>query len=112
MKKIIIWLANIFNVDLTVEKIIYKDKIVEIPKEVIVEKEVIKEVIKEVPVEVIVEKEVIKEVPVYKEVKYIALKDEVTNDTYVEGNLVVKGYLYVDGEITCFKLKENGTTEQ
>ncbi len=106
MKKLIIWLAKVFNVDLTVEKIIYKDKIVEVikevPKEVIVEKEVIKEV----PVEVIVEKEIIKEVPVYKEVKYIALKDEVTNDTYVEGNLVVKGYLYVDGEISCYKLKE------
>jgi hypothetical protein len=96
MKKLIIWLAKIFNVNLTVEKVIYKDRIVEVtkevPKEVIVEKEVIKEVIKEVPV--------------YKEVKYIALKDEVTNDTYVEGNLVVKGYLYVDGEVSCYKIKE------
>mgnify|MGYP000941356116 CR=1 FL=1 len=96
MKKLIIWLAKIFNVNLTVEKVIYKDKIVEVikevPKEVIVEKEVIKEVIKEVPV--------------YKEVKYVALKDEVTNDTYVEGNLVVKGYLYVDGEVSCYKIKE------
>ncbi len=90
MKKLIIWLAKIFNVNLTVEKIIYKDKIVE--------------VIKEVPKEVI--KEIIKEVPVYKEVKYVALKDEVTNDTYVEGNLVVKGYLYVDGDISCYKIKE------
>ena len=108
MKKLIIWLAKIFNVNLTVEKIIYKDKIVEVIKEVIKEvpKEVIKEVIVEVPVEVIVEKEVIKEVPIYKEVKYIALKDEVTNDTYVEGNLVVKGYLYVDGEVSCYKIKE------
>jgi hypothetical protein len=96
MKKLIIWLAKIFNVNLTVEKIIYKDRIVEVikevPKEVIVEKEVIKEVIKEVPV--------------YKEVKYVALKDEVTNDTYVEGNLVVKGYLYVDGDVSCYKIKE------
>jgi hypothetical protein len=96
MKKLIIWLAKIFNVNLTVEKIIYKDKIVEVIKEV--PKEVIIE--KEVPVEVI------KDVPVYKEVKYVALKDKVTNDTYVEGNLVVKGYLYVDGEISCYKLKE------
>ena len=112
MKRFLFWLAGVFNVDLTVEKIIYQDKIVEIPVEKIVEKEIIKEVIKEVPVEVIVEKEVIKEVPVYKETKYVALKDEVSNDTYVEGNLVVKGYLYVDGEVTCFKLKENGTTEQ
>ena len=100
MKKLLFWLAGIFNVDLTVEKIIYRDKIVEVPKEVIVEKEVIKEIIKEVPVEVI------KEVPIYKEVKYVALKDEVTNDTYVKGNLIVKGYLYVDGEIACYKLKE------
>ncbi len=98
MKKLIIWLAKIFNVNLTVEKIIYKDKIVEVIKEV--------PVYKEVPVEVIVEKEVIKEIPIYKEVKYIALKDEVTNDTYVEGNLVVKGYLYVDGEVSCYKIKE------
>jgi hypothetical protein len=100
MKRFLFWLAGIFNVDLTVEKIIYRDKIIEIPKEVIVEKEVIKEIIKEVPVEVI------KEVPIYKEVKYVALKDEVTNDTYVEGNLVVKGYLYVDGDVSCYKLKE------
>ena len=92
MKKLIIWLAKIFNVNLTVEKIIYRDKIIEVPKEVIVEKEVIKEIIKEVPI--------------YKETKYIALKDEVTNDTYVEGNLVVKGYLYVDGEVSCYKIKE------
>ena len=90
MKRIIIWLAKIFNVNLTVEKVIYKDRIVE--------------KIVEVPVEVI--KEVIKEVPVYKETKYIALKDEVTNDTYVDGNLVVKGYLYVNGEVSCYKIKE------
>lgn len=98
MKKLIIWLAKIFNVNLTVEKVIYKDKIVEVIKEV--PKEVIKEVIVEVPVEVI------KEVPIYKEVKYIALKDEVTNDTYVEGNLVVKGYLFVEGDVSCYKIKE------
>lgn len=106
MKRFLFWLAGIFKVDLTVEKIIYRDKIVEVPKEVIVEKEVIKEVIKEVPVEVIVEKEVIKEVPIYKEVKYVALKDEVTNDTYVDGDLIVSGYLYVNGEVSCYKIKE------
>ena len=98
MKKVLFWLANIFKVDLTVEKIIYKDRIVE--KIVEVPVEVIKEV--EVPVEVI--KEV--EVPVYKETKYIALKDVVTNDTYVDGNLVVEGYLYVAGEVSCYKIKE------
>ena len=101
MKKLIIWLAKVFNVIITkevivekeIEKIVYKDKIVEVPVEVI------KEIIKEV--------EVIKEieVPVYKDVKYIAIKDEVTNDTYVEGNLIVKGYLYVNGEVTCHKIK-------
>lgn len=101
MKKLIIWLAKVFNVIITkevivekeIEKIIYKDKIVEVPVEVI------KEVIKEV--------EVIKEieVPVYKDIKYVALKDEVTNDTYVEGNLIVKSNLYVNGEVTCHKIK-------
>lgn len=95
MKKLIRWLAKVFNANITKEvivekeKIIYKDKIVEVPVEVI------KEVIKEVVVEV----------PVYKETKYIALKDEVTNDTFVEGNLIVKGYLYVNGDVTCYKIK-------
>ena len=99
MKTLIKWLAKVFKVDIyktievPVEKIVYKDRIIEVPVEVI------KEIIKEV--------EVIKEieVPVYKDVKYIALKDEVTNDTYVEGNLIVKGYLYVNGEVTCHKIK-------
>ena len=101
MKKLIIWLAKVFNVIITkevivekeVEKIVYKDRIVEVPVEVI------KEIIKEV--------EIIKEikVPFYNDVKYVALKDEVTNDTYVEGNLIVKGYLYVNGEVTCYKIK-------
>ena len=101
MKKLIQWLAKIFNVIIIKEvivekeKIIYKDKIVEVPVEVI------KEIIKEV--EVI--KEVTVEVPIYKETKYVALKDEVTNDTYVEGNLIVKGYLYVNGDVTCYKIK-------
>jgi hypothetical protein len=40
MKKFLLWLAKIFKVDLVTEKIIYRDKIVEVPK--IVEKEVIK----------------------------------------------------------------------
>lgn len=33
MKRLIIWLAKIFKVDLTVEKIVYRDKIVEVPIE-------------------------------------------------------------------------------
>ncbi len=40
MKKILFWLARIFNVDLTIEKIIYRDRIVEVPKEIIIEKQV------------------------------------------------------------------------
>ena len=101
MKKLIQCLAKVFNANITKEvivekeKIVYKDRIVEVPVEVI------KEIIKEV--EVI--KEVTVEVPIYKETKYIALKDEVTNDTFVEGNLIVKGYLYVNGEVTCYKIK-------
>lgn len=31
MKKFLLWLAKIFNVDLTVEKIVYRDVIVEVP---------------------------------------------------------------------------------
>lgn len=33
MKKVLFWLAKIFNIDLTVEKIIYKDKVIEVPVE-------------------------------------------------------------------------------
>ena len=33
MKKVLFWLANIFKVDLVTEKIIYRDKIVEVPIE-------------------------------------------------------------------------------
>ena len=32
MKKILLWLANLFNIDLTVEKIVYRDKIKEVEK--------------------------------------------------------------------------------
>jgi len=38
MKKVLFWLAKIFKIDLTVEKIVYRDVIVEVPK--IVEKNV------------------------------------------------------------------------
>ena len=31
MKRFLFWLARIFNVDCTVEKIVYRDKIVEVP---------------------------------------------------------------------------------
>ena len=38
MKKVLFWLAKIFKIDLTVEKIVYRDVIVEVPK--IIEKNV------------------------------------------------------------------------
>ena len=72
MKKVLFWLANIFKVDLTVEKIIYKDRIVE----------------------KIVEKQV-------------ALEGVIEGNVTVKGDLIVKGYLYVDGEVSCFKIKED-----
>ena len=71
MKKLIIWLAKIFNVNLTVEKIIVKEKVVE----------------------KVVEKQV-------------ALEGVIEGDVTVKGNLVVKGYLQADGEIACYKIKE------
>lgn len=100
MKKIIIWLAKIFNVDLVTEKIIYRDKIVEVPK--IVEKEVIKEV----PKEVIKEVEVIKYLPnpdLSDAIKYEGLVDE---DLTIDGNFLVKGILTVTGEVSCYKKEE------
>ena len=33
MKKFLLWLVKIFNVDLVTEKIVYRDKIVEVPVE-------------------------------------------------------------------------------
>lgn len=78
MKKIILWLARIFNVDLTVEKIVYRDKIIEVPKEVIKE--------------VIIEKQV-------------SLDGVIDGDVTVKGDLVVKGSLSGDG-ITCLKKGE------
>ncbi len=108
MKKFLLWLAKIFKVDLVTEKIIYRDKIVEVPK--IVEKEVIKEVpveiIKEVPKEVIKEVEVIKYLPnpdLSDAIKYEGLVDE---DLTIDGNFLVKGILTVTGEVSCYKKEE------
>ena len=100
MKKVLFWLANIFNVDLTVEKIIYKDKIVEVPK--IVEKEVIKEV----PKEVIKEVEVIKYIPNPDLSDAIKYEGYVENNLTIDGNFLVKGILTVTGEVTCHKIME------
>ncbi len=100
MKKVLLWLANIFNVDLTVEKIIYRDKIVEVPK--IVEKEVIKEV----PKEVIKEVEVIKYIPNPDLSDVIKYEGYVENNLTIDGNFLVKGILTVTGEVTCHKIME------
>ena len=78
MKRFLFWLAGIFNVDLTVEKIIYRDKLIEVPKEVIKE--------------VIIEKQ-------------ISLDGVIDGDVEVRGDLVVKGSLSGDG-ITCYKKGE------
>ena len=66
MTKLILWLARVFkvNIEKTVEKIVYRDKIV-----------------------------------------YISLENEVNGNVTVAGDLDVKGYLYVDGDVTCFKRK-------
>ena len=68
MKKLIIWLAKVFKVNLYVEKIVYVDKIVE------------------------------------KEV-YVSLDGEIIENCTVKGDLTVKGYLDVTGEVTCYKIK-------
>lgn len=82
MKKILFWIANLFHIDLSVERVVIK----EVVKEIKVPYEVIKEVIKEVPTEKIVE------------ITYTS------GDLTINGNLVVKGYLKVDKEITCYKI--------
>ena len=79
MKKVLLWLAKIFRVNLTIEKIVYKDKIIEIPKEIIKE--------------VIVEKQ-------------IALDGEIDGDVTVRGNLLVTGTLSVTGGLTCLVANE------
>ena len=76
MKKVLFWLAKIFKVDLATEKIIYRDKIVEVPVEVIKEVE-----------------------------KQIALEGVIEGDVTVKGNLLVEGSLIVIGEVTCHKIK-------
>ena len=108
MKKFLLCLAKIFKVDLVTEKIIYRDKIVEVPK--IVEKEVIKEVpveiIKEVPKEVIKEVEVIKYIPNPDLTDAIKYEGYVDDSLTIDGNFLVKGILTVTGEVTCHKIME------
>ena len=40
--------------------------------------------------------------------KEVFIKDYV-GDVHIDGNLTVKGNLYVSGEITCFKCKKYGS---
>jgi len=99
MRNILYWIANLFHIDLSVERIVIK----EVVKEIKIPYEVIKEV--EKIIEIPIEKEVIKEV--YIEVpteKIIELTYKYDGDLTINGNLVVTGYLKVDGEITCYKL--------
>lgn len=87
VKKFLLWLARIFKIDLTVEKIIIKEieKIIEKPVEIIKEVEKIVEV----------------EKVVYKDVKNIALGGEISGDTFIDGDLIVNGNLIVSGEVTA-----------
>ena len=77
MEKLLFWLAKIFNVNLFTEKIIYRDKIVEVPVEVIKEVE-----------------------------KQIALEGVIEGDVTVKGNLIVEGTLNGQGETSCYKKEE------
>lgn len=108
MKKFIQWLAKLFNANITVEVVKTVEKVVtkEVPVEVIKEviKEIPVEVIKEVPVEKVVTKEVIKEVekPIYVVSSTIPSDTKlIENDVVIDGNLEVKGKLYVSGGVTC-----------
>lgn len=84
MKKILFWIANLFHIDLSVERVVIK--------------EVVKEI--KVPYEVIKEVEKIVEIPSEK----IVESNYTSGDLTINGNLIVNGYLKVDKEITCYKL--------
>lgn len=86
MKKFIQWLAKVFEANITIEKIVTK------------------EVVKEVPIEKVVTKEVIKEVekPIYVVSSTIPSDTKlIEGDVVIGGNLEVKGNLYVSGGVTC-----------
>jgi hypothetical protein len=71
MKKILFWLADLFDIDLTVEKIVKVETVRE---------------------------------------KQVTLGGVVEGDVLVKGNLVVQGYLEVTGDVVC--LKEKGKTRK
>ena len=79
MKKFIQWLAKVFNANITIEKVVTK------------------EVVKEVPVEKVVTKEVI---------KYLT-NGTIKGDVNVVGNLSVEGSITATGGITCYKKGDN-----
>ena len=77
MKKFIQWLAKVFNVNITTEKVVTK------------------EVVKEVPV--------VKEVTITKDVMKYLTNGTIKGDINVDGNLVVNGKIEATGGITCYK---------
>lgn len=92
MKKFIQWLAKVFGANITIEKVVTKEVIKEVPVEVV----------KEVPIE----KEVIKkvEVPIYVTDTTMSSDTKlVEGDVIIDGNLQVKGNLTVSGGVTCLK---------
>ena len=77
MKKFIQWLANVFNANITTEKVVTK------------------EVVKEVPV--------VKEVTITKDVIKYLTNGTIKGDINIDGNLVVNGKIEATGGITCYK---------
>lgn len=77
MKRFIQWLANVFNANITIEKIVTKV------------------VTKEVPV--------VKEVTITKEVTKYLTSGIIKGDVNVVGNLSVDGSITATGGITCLK---------
>ena len=77
MKKFIQWLANVFNANITTEKVVTK------------------EVVKEVPV--------VKEVTITKDVIKYLTNGTIKGDVNIVGNLVVNGKIEATGGITCYK---------
>mgnify|MGYP004571324947 CR=1 FL=1 len=88
MKRLIQWLARVFNANITVEKR------VEVP--------VIKEVVKEVPKEVIRVKTVEVEKPIYVVSSTIPSGTKlIEGDVVIDGDLEVKGNLIASGGGSC-----------
>lgn len=93
MKKIILWLIKLFNVDIPTV----------ITEEIIVEKPI--EKIVEVPIEKVVEKPIQVEKIIYKDRLICNLSEDeiIENDITIKGNVTIKGTLNVDGKLTIYK---------